>query len=242
MKMNKKGINYIELIISFALFVGFVIMLFVYLNPVRQPNLTDVVIDSVQGNFEKNATITLTEIPFKVTTPGCITNNMASLLSTNFGDYDKEKMFVEDDFGNLAPSFDFVDGVLVMQTSSAQIYHIFYSNDTEFTKISKTSCSTSPTPVPIDVSTARSSSTLSFDRLNRLNDSYYNDYEGLKKQFDVPALGDFAIKIYNETTVFFDMTRNIPKGINVQAREYPISILDESTAKRAKAFVNIRVW
>jgi hypothetical protein len=239
--MNKRGISYIELIISFALFVGFVIMLFVYLNPVRQPNLTEVILNSVQGNFENNVTITLTEIPFKVTDSGCIKNNTASLLSTNFGDdYNKEKMFIEDDFGNLV-TFDLLeDGSLVMQTSSAQIYHIFYSNDTEFTAPTSTTCS--PTEAMINVSTARSSSILSSDRLNKLNDSYYNYYDNLKKQFDVPPLGDFAIKVYNGTNVFFDMTRNIPKGINVQAREYPISILDESTAKRVKAFVNIRVW
>lgn len=242
--MNKKGINYIELVISFALFVGFVIALFVYLNPVRQPNLTEVVIDSVQNNFEENVTIMLTEIPFKVTTPGCITNDTASLLSTNFGDdYSKGKMFVEDDFGNLVPSFDIdiVSGALVMQTSSAQIYRIFYSNDTYF-NIIKSSCGTTPTEVIINVSTARSSFILSFEKLKKINESYYTEYDELKKRFDVPALGDFAIKIYNGTDVFFDMARNIPKGLNVQAREFPISILDENTAKRIKAFVNIRVW
>jgi len=239
--MNKKGINYIELILSFTLFVGFVIILFIYLNPVKQPSISEVLLDSVQENLESNASIILTEIPFKAET------SSDCFKTTEFNDIlaglASENIFIEDDFGN-SVDFSFGDELKV-EKGSSDIYHLFYSTEASFSTDAPSCTNVEDINSPDNpiISTPRSFDIFSKNRLGKLNENYYADYSGLKKRFDIPELGDFAIIINDENNnPMFQMTRNVPKGINVQAREYPISILDEISKKRIRAFINIRVW
>jgi len=244
-KMNNKGISYVELVISIVLFVAFVAVLFIYISPVKQPNLSEVVLNSIQERFENNVSIMLTEIPFKVNlsaVPDCFWNDsFESVLTANNGlQFERDYMFIEDDFGN-AVGFDINNNMIkIRKLSDTKIYHIFHSNQTSFTAAS-TDCN--PSDVPVLWSTARSVSIFSQKRLEELKDFYDNSYDDLKKYYDVPQLNDFSIIIRNESSsVIFGMEKAIPQNLIVQAREYPISILNEHTSQRIKAFINIKVW
>jgi len=245
--MDKKGISYIELIISIVLFVSFVAALFVFMNPVKQPNLSEVILNSVQLKLEDNVTILAFEFPFQVKdAPPCFKasvsgSNFKTILESNNIEYEKTKMFIEDDYGNTV-NFELVDGtVQINHQGTSSIYHLFFSNETTFTT-QVSGCPPAQNPSTLTPSTARSFTIFSRNRIKNFNDTYYNDYTNLKKMLDVPDFNDFAIQIYNETDIFYDMSREIPKSVIVQAREYPISMLDEITTKRIKGFINIKVW
>jgi len=240
-KMDKKGINYIELIISFVLFASFLTVLFVYLNPIKQPTLSEVILDSVEQGLESNASIILYETPFKVSSGGveCFQNDTILKILI---EKDHTKMFIEDDFGNVVNFFLGSDKLMVQKSpSSSMIYHIFYSNQTTFlfSSFDFPSC----TEMQYNASISRFFTIYSYSGFEKINETYYTNYSSLKTRFDVPSINDFAIILTDENNLpIFQMEREIPKNLIVQSREFPVSILNENTKKRIKANLNIKVW
>jgi hypothetical protein len=239
MHMNRKGISYIELIISFVMFVSFLIVLFVYLNPVKQPILSEVILSSIEQEFENNVSIILYETPFKILDSAveCFKNGtITKILIEN----DPNKIFIENEYGK-SVNFSLTTDMLSVQNSNSPVYSIFYSNQTTFkpSLLSIPGCN----DVRYVASTTRFFNIYSKRSIKKINDMYYTDYLGLKQKFDVPQFNDFAISIKNENNApIFEMTREIPKNVIVQAREFPISILDEGTKEKIKGYINIRVW
>ena len=237
-KMDKKGINYIELIISFVLFVSFLTVLFVYLNPIKQPTLSQLILDSIEQGLEGNVSIILFETPFKVlgTVGECFQNDTIREI---LPEEDSSKIFIEDDWGN-SLNFSIEGSILKVRRGSSDIYHIFYSNQTTFlfSSFDFPSC----TEMQYTASISRLFTIYSYKRLEKLNETYYANYSSLKTRFDVPSINDFAIIISEDERSILRLEREIPKGLIVQSREYPISILDEGTKQRIKANINIKVW
>jgi hypothetical protein len=239
MKINtikgKKGINYIELMISFTMFLVFLTILFVYLNPLKQPTLSEVMLESLEQGIERDAGITLFEIPFKatLTSPAkCFKNSDLQKIGLA-----QEHIFVEDDFGNVL-KFSLPSNI--QNSSVSNIYHIFYSNDTNF---SSNEMSGNCAAATISTSTVRSIIVYSENKIKNLNESYYSGYEDLKKQFDIPRMNDFSIVISDEdNNPIFEMKREIPQNVIVQARELPISIIKEDTKEIIKAYILLKVW
>ena len=60
---NKKAFSNIEMIISFSLFIVFLMFLFIYVNPIRRPNVSDVLLNTVELGLN-NYKIDFVEIPF----------------------------------------------------------------------------------------------------------------------------------------------------------------------------------
>lgn len=238
-KMNRKGINYIELMISFTMFIVFLTILFVYLNPLKQPALSEVMLDSLEQGVEKDLVITLFEIPFKAVPavqPGqldtCFKND-TNLPKTGLS---KENMFVQDDFGNIL-GFSFPN---VEKSSVTDIYHVFYSNDTTF---SSNGMNGNCADAVINTSNVRSIIVYSETKINQLNESYYSGYDDLKKQFDIPKMNDFSITISDaDNNPIFEMKKEIPQNVIVKTKELPISIIYEDTKERINAYILLKVW
>jgi hypothetical protein len=66
---------------------------------------------------------------------------------------------------------------------------------------------------------------LSNKGLQLLSNKYYDNYSELKKELNVPQAIDF--EIYSISPDFYlNMTKDIPEGINILAKKYPLLILN----------------
>lgn len=250
----EKGVGHIEVIVSFSIFVVFLLFVFAYLNPIKKPDVSNVLLDIIESNIEKNYTITVTILPFTLNQTiafgKCFKiKNPFNLVNIPLG-LRENSTFVKDIKGNDL-AFEYVDhdGMLnyyaniTIQSNGENFYVLYFTERENF----------SSTEVPLaciplepnlnftyNFSIPRTIKIYSERKLRGLNESYYSsNYEQIKGEITFPKLSDFYIKIED-----FVMNRTIPPGIPVVAREVSAEILkQEGTAKTIKGTrMNIKVW
>lgn len=233
--MNKKGTSGTEVIISFALFISFVMFIILYLNPLSAAP-TSSLLSSLESSIKENTSITLEDRGFAID-EHLIGANDCFKINNIYPSTDP--IFITDSNGNTA-QFKKDGGSLIVKTSGK-----FYYLHKGIEGSSAITCASTINLVE-DVSYSWSvgtKSTLyysqSFANLKLIYDS---NYAALKTAFRIPSTSDFSVIVMDENGAeIFTMTRNIPK-VNVLSREFPIEILSSNPVKINKGYLRILVW
>lgn len=237
--MKKRAVSHIEMVISFGIFALFTFWLIVFLNPVRNQNISTVLMDTIQKSIIANATLEVLEVPATVQpTPICFTiNNPFDTLS-------RDNIVVTD--ANGAPlQFDLVDSqsANISIGTNGNFYRISYAI-TQFTSSSLGGASCPYlAPSQFAYTSTRTYTPLFIPRLERIKDLYDQDYEQLKEELNLPRIADFSINITNLETHqnLFEMSKTKPKKVEVIAREVPIEVMLRD-GSIIKSIMNIQVW
>src|SRR3989338_7880445 len=63
---NKRGISHVEVIMSFIIFFSIVAVFCIFLRPIMEPSLNDVVLDIVEEGFMEDSLSAVVTVPFKI--------------------------------------------------------------------------------------------------------------------------------------------------------------------------------
>ena len=213
---NKRGVSAVEVIVSFTIFVAFVVFIFAYLNPIKK-DISDALLVSLEAGVKKNAMSELREFPIVVNNaPKCISIGLNNLpFNMSEGNLSVKKL--NDDI----ISHKISGNNLWIENMSESLYRIIYSDEIE--KIDSSSLNGCVTP-SYGTTVERVERIYSYKKLVRMNYSYFNDYTTLKQKLNYPITSDFAILISNNDNNF-SISKNIPKNMNVKVRKFPIQIL-----------------
>jgi len=243
------------MIVSFVLFVSFVIFLLLVFNPQKYTPLSYGSIDAVQTILMNNLSVeynyTSVILDEKLFEPPV--SNPALPPSISLGSCFKidsiaginGALAVKDMNGVITYSRNESDGKIVIKSSnsldSVKFYGI-YSSDF-FSELSN-SC---PNADPVSLEKFRNyslgilstKSAVLYENIEELNKSYYLDYEGLKGSLGIK--NDFSFTIRNETDYFFNTTSKQPQNINILSREIPFGSINK-TGNTQNLFINLGVW
>ncbi len=243
---NKKGQMHVEIIISFVIFVGFVIFLIVIFNPFKQTS-NEGTTNFVFLNVDNNLSTSLSSVSIKINDPdvigaskgaGCFEIDNIIGLKCN----GERNLLVKDKEDNILKS-QIVSDKIRIETSTLP-----ENEDTFYTLY----CSDEILPNQDELSNCHlldinnedyilgkisEKSVWSRKNLERFNATYFNDYNNLRKEI-VPSGSDFAIKIFDFQKIEFDISNNIPQGVSVFAKSMSIEILNE-TADIKQASVTV---
>lgn len=234
---KKRAMAHIEMAISFGMFALFTFWLIVYLNPIRNQNISNVLIDTIENEIITNTSIELLEVPVNTVVLGpCIK------IKNPFNTTTEESVFVKDAYDNLI-RFKFPDTQNISIATSGNFYKIYYAN-TQFNSLALGSepC-VSLNSSQFNYTSTRLSSPLLISRLEVIKWSYDNNYDWLKEQFNLPRISDFSINITNLATRqnLFEMKKKKPRRVEVIAKEIPVEIIQRD-GSMLKAIMNIQVW
>ena len=236
---NKKAFSHLEMIISFSLFIVFLMFLFIYVNPIRSPNVSDVLIDTVELGLN-NYKIDFVEIPFAVQGElgGCFNINSP----VNLSEIPKDSVYITNEKGENIAFREEGENNLSIKTSG-NFYYI-YSSDKSFGYHTKTFEGETCNYVKPTFSVPRIKVIYHYEELEKLEGDYRDDYEKLKQNFTFPANSDFAITITTAEGNSLSMNRTKPQMVSVTARDVPIEVLTENTTTKniTRAIMNIQVW
>jgi len=228
---DKRGVSHVEMIVSFSVFLLFVLFLITYLNPIKPPTISKVLLDIVEQGL-KNYTAKILEIAVRAApSAGCFQ------IECPFVDCSADHVFVKDKNGNSIGYDILPNGNLSIK---GDFYYLYHSDKS--VSLSGSGCAGALTTSPI-FSVPKLQTLYLYSELKTLNSTYYSDYESIKTQFRFPSASDFAINIrYEDDTPMFIMSTTKPKGIAVKARDMPVSILNGDTKEIIKGKMNIQVW
>ncbi len=233
-KGNKKGVSHVEMIVSFSIFLLFVLFLFTYLNPVKPPSVSKVLLDIVEQGLDDYKAKIL-EIPVGVELAGgCFQ------IECPFANCSNDHVFVKDENGNNC-GFSYNSGTKNLSISGAGNFFYLYYSDKTVSHLGPISCTFTPQSPAFSI--PRLQTLYLYSELERLNSTYYSNYEELQNNFRFPKASDFSVSIYGEYgSLIFAMSVTKPKGVTVKARDMPITILKDDNKEIIKGRMNIQVW
>jgi len=242
MIFSKRGTSDTEMIISFGMFVTFVLFMFVYINPLK-PAPSSSLATALEVALNDNATISLEKIGFAVN---------KTLLDKSGADcfqisnkFPAGKFFILDQNGTASDFQKAGANIIVKKTSKFYYAFIGSIDGAKSASIGCTSANTKILTETKDYSwSVPVNYTIYYNRsLNELKKAYDSDYNSLKNNLNLPSTSGFSIVVSDaDMNEIIKMTKTAP-NVNVIAREFPIEILsDENGIKIMKGYLRLLVW
>lgn len=240
--ITKKSQVHLEMVISFVIFIVFLMAILFFLNPLDQKRVSFFSFDSVQEKLISNISdkydyysLILDAEPSK----SCIKiDNSINLDSST-------TILFTDGLGNLLGSrllsSENKIEIEVPISSEKRFFNVYVSNSFNQTTLSKSGCE-NLNQDDFSFSQKDIRTTAFYNKLFLFNSSYMSNYNELRKQLGIQDDFNFAVYYLNRTIVMSDsLSKKRPLGVRVMAREIPINIMD-SDAQKHQFIISIRVW
>lgn len=211
-------------------------MIFLFLRPIREPNLDTLLLDTLEEAIRRDGAISLGTLPFNVdVTPldppeDCYVFEHHLIFGGGEGQLKNENVYIEDKSkNNLKFKIDSVAQRMEIPISADTFYFIHFTFDDSFNTPAEPDCNRprvlDETLGEITFSTPRSETFFSANKLNlEITD---DNYKGLKKKWFLPERNDFSITIKGTVTDIEMVKKQPPPRKDVFARDISINILNQ---------------
>ena len=230
--MMKRGLSHIEFVISFVLFIGFVLFAFVFFNPLQSQRTLKSSMDYAWIEVSQ-------ETQEKLDTYSVYIFSASGDVALDISDvHNSYNASVEDVDGNIIETYTNDMGLANFDSTGNKFFRIKYS--LALPKGDKVING----PVLADGEYSISSSTsekIYFESLLlKLNDTYFSDYDVLKQKINLPNRVDFGFVVkFGDIDVL--AVNEIPEGVEVLSRSDRIDVIRNS-GKRERAELRVLVW
>ena len=244
---SRKAQIHVEMIVSFVIFVGFLLVLMFYINPIGEETISYSSIDRIQEKIISNISSNYQETSVIFSddpTDGPGGSSQDCLKFSDYPlDYEKTRAFVyggdgvKSEIKDKPQKKDFRLGVV----SDKKAYMVYASDD--FSEDAPTgNCPDAHSGADYEWGIIFSSRAVFYDKLSEFNNRYLDDYGGMKSDLGIEK--DFEFIVYDETRdVLFNESLGVHelKANTVISRDIPL-VMMYSNASQSKIILNIRVW
>jgi len=231
----KKAQIHVEMVVSFVIFLGFLLFLLYYLNPIGREEMNFSSLDKLQDKVINNISIEYKSVSLIINSrpsKECIDIGKNDFINQKFIAYNPDgvKIGAEEQGGSHKINIDPV--------TSAGTYKIL-SSDVFTEKATFPPCTSF---TDYNWGLVEKSQAVFTDYLSLFNESYINDYFklkqelGLEKDFDFVVYDENRVVIYNESLSVLNV-----KGNNILSRDLPLIMINKYGIKK-KIILNLRVW
>ncbi len=239
--MNERGFSHIEVILSFTLFLGFLIFAFFFFSPFSGKGVLDSSLVYAFTEITKNTTIPL-ESYATVINDGIIVNPVRIEIDSAISN---PNVRVENKNGTKVNSYLVVDGGIEkvhFNKGNERFFTIFFSED--FSTGQPISGGLLVEGQDYSISSSEKKEVFSEKRLLELNAAYGNNYETLKKYFNLPNRVDFGFSLEFDNGDKIIATRTVPENLEVLVEQERVEIIRNSPNDGDIMFANllVRVW
>jgi len=253
----KHSQGHIEIILSFVIFLGFLIMIFVFFNPVQQPKTSSAILEDVQEKLLDYLSIDY-DYTSLILTPSAlstITSSKKNCFSVNntIGFKSGEHLIVLDLNNKVLDSSTAYPAKFKIENSSNannQLYKLYISKypDTDIRNFNPYHLSSSETCVELpsgsySFGALTSDSLVLQENLPALNDYYVNgSYKALKTDLKITDDFEFIVYDLNRNVIMNEsLTKHKIKTTNVFSREILLKTINKN-ATQGSIILGLRVW
>jgi hypothetical protein len=242
--MDKRG-SHVGMMISFAIFIVFLIFLYSIMEPaIKTQSDKKALLEYLKNDLVTNLSYDITTSYINIT--GATTNNCANLLGITEG------IGIKPGLSSYVVVKDGSDNVLVTSPSSSdlkvqrvfrsdRILKVFHSYGlNESSSVALSPCDDLVQSVGYDFAFIRTRTYVFKERLIDLVNMYESDYNGVKLGFNVPVGSDFGFSFTeSDGNVISTPEENVSKSVYVD--EFPVEYVDDE-ANVLPGFISVRVW
>lgn len=232
--MDKRGLSNIEFVISFVLFVSFVVFALYVFNPIKSARAIDSTISYSTDEIITNTSVELVSYSVKVN-PSAFGDSVIAVSIPSIDSKKNER--VEDYYGKQLPSARSGDLVYVKK-GSVNFFEIMFSEDVLPGTLNE--------QAPLDstkytIASSWKGKLISEKKMLEMNNSYYKDYSGLKKGLGIPAGTEFAWDLSFQDSYSITAKRFAPAKIEVMAETKRVEVLRKDGSSEF-AYLMVKIW
>ncbi|MEK6896891.1 MAG: hypothetical protein AABX12_05550 [Nanoarchaeota archaeon] len=233
--MNKEGMSHIEIIASFAMFVGFLLFGLYFFNPLNNERLFDSTLYYAMDAINDN--VTAQSISYGVALKSNVVSPVV-IVPLGRGDAEGDGVYVEDSSGQKVDSAQLTQGVAFSRVDDFfQIrfgsfpYHEATLRDPVLLVIGDN----------YTIATSEELELADETRLRALAVTYQENYEELKTRFNIPRRMDFAFIVKLSEADKIEATKEIPEGVESFAQTKRVRLTRED-GSMVFADMTVVVW
>ena len=239
LRKNKKALSHVEVMISFVIFVGFVVFLLIMLNPLKSKNLNYSYLDETEKAIIENLTtkISVFSVKLNIEIPTDSAITYLKLPESFDGN------LIMKDEANVLKQAENLEESIILEEYSNDFNILFLSEELIETEITDKTEKMILEKGDYTLGVEKEYNMLSLSKINDLKLMYDEHYNELKKDFGLE--NDFNIIIKDINGYLggdIEIKRDVPLMGDVLVREIPIEILDIKNANFESVILNIQVW
>jgi len=234
-RKSKKGAAHFEMIIGFVFFVGFVSFLFLFLSPWDSSSLQVSALSGLYNSFEERAYTNLSSVFIEANytlTGDCFYIDLPEEIF-RYGIQDENSFVTR--LGGVSIDSGLMGGDLNLD-SGDDFFRVAISP--EFTDENVSSCDNLS---DFELGGVVELRVFSYSALVEMNNSYYSDYAGLKKDLRLPSVFDFAIVPEGMPEIVMSPVDGVPYELDILAKDYVVKVLKSDGSVSNERF-SLRVW
>ena len=240
--ISKKG-SHVGVVVSFVIFVTFLVFLYTIIQPVTvREKDKSYILDYITLNLIGNSTMEVTSVTIEVLESSgnkdCI--NVQNIDEEVIPSDMRDQLIIKNSSGD---SLNYQEQGQGLEIETGQnfigIVRVYYSEGIIGSQTTLTGCNPKPTTVGV----IKTYEEIFKTKLYELNESYYADYEGLKIELGIPEGTEFNFYILDSLRNIIISAKNYepPTDRSVFVQETPIQYIDENGNKMF-GFLVVEVW
>jgi len=248
--------SHIEVILSFAIFLGAVLFIFYLFNPIHEKKADKLSLDELLEEIKNHSSVDVTAYWVKINnTNNQITPPNKIAINLSFVNKDNLNVSVKDLSGEILKShindIDFGNGTACIKkgavAGSDLPPFIFITIGEGFNNAGNDNaeCPSGTTAVINEsyyqVSSSYKRTILSERKLLELNKTYYSNYANLKNRFSILNANNFDFAVAFSSTDLIKVERTIPGGVEIKAINKRMEVLRENGDIQF-ADILLRIW
>lgn len=225
----KKGQSHIEIVLSFVIFIGFVIFIFAIFNPLKETKGKELYLDMVERGVKEQTSIAIDyqSIGLNQTVSGCFCFDQTFI-----------HVIVKNETDDILNATG--DGTKVCINGGGTFFYI-YSCD-EFIENSFSQACLNLDKSNYTLGLYRSYNVISDKKLEEFSNNLTNNYNAMKEELSIPASEDFSISVRDTLgNSIYPSTKNATKGIGVLARDVNVPVEYENGTFKF-LIINVQEW
>jgi len=235
---NKKGMSHVEIVLSFVIFIGFLIFIFSIFNPFRVSDEKEIYLNIIERGIKEQ-----TNVEFKFLS---LSLNQSLGEACFYFEYNLSNVVVKNE------SYDFVAAFSEKSGNKRRIYingtgsffYIFSCEEFNESNFSSQHCKKLKQK-DYTLGLLRRYDVTSYSKLENLTKKYDLNYEGIKGEIGLPSSKDFSFSVrdtnLSSRKPILTVNKTISKQVGILTRDVPIQLL-YSNGTLKYAILNIQVW
>lgn len=235
---SKKSQGHIELILSFIIFVGFVVALLFILNPVGQKKINYNNLNEIQEKVLNNLSINYDYISLILEEAVPLENSCFSVDNR----INKDSNFVIlDEKGNNVQAKMLPNDKIYLKNNGGRYYKFYFSDEFLKSELNAITC-LSLEEDKYTFGVLINEKIVFYDRLTAFNKSYIEDYSNFKKSLKIEDDFDFVIYDINKVEIFNEsLSMNKVKATTVLSNEIALKTFDKNAMSK-DIILRLRSW
>jgi hypothetical protein len=245
--MRGKIASHVGMMLSFAIFVTFIIFLYSITRPaINIGEDKSSILSYVETGIIKNTTANLTSVSLQIENPNpgqnCVVfQNFLFGMSESIDYY--YNAIVKNESNAIQPTYENLYDLKVNRLEKKNtFFRIYFSpNFTKLTKSSISPCSDLKENIDYKIGSITIDRYMFEKKIIQVVDSYNQDYEKLKEELKIPVGNEFWFNFTKSDGTSMAPIQPDTQGANVFSNDIPIQYVDPN-ANIQSGFINIRVW